>query len=80
MHFGLKNVGAMYQRVITMIFYPHLEEIIEVYIDDMLVKSLKAEQHLKHLEKTVELLEKYTMKFNPAKCCSGISSKKFLSF
>ncbi|XP_031254693.1 uncharacterized protein LOC116112724 [Pistacia vera] len=52
MPFGLKNVGATYQQLVNKMFSDHLGETMEVYIDDMLVKSLIAEQHLDHLSQS----------------------------
>ena len=51
---------------------------MEVYIDDMLVKSRKGFDHTKHLQETFELLREYNMKLNPLKCAFGVSSDKFL--
>ncbi|XP_038713377.1 uncharacterized protein Mb2253c-like [Tripterygium wilfordii] len=51
---------------------------MEAYIDDMLVKSLVADQHLEHLQQAFDLLIKYNMKLNPAKCLFGVASGKFL--
>ena len=56
MPFGLKNVGATYQRLVTKIFRLLLGETMEVYIDDMLVKSKKHFDHTKHLQESFELL------------------------
>ncbi|XP_057962366.1 uncharacterized protein LOC131153938 [Malania oleifera] len=53
---------------------------MEAYIDDMLVKSLKAEDHCKDLKQAFELLHKYRMKLNPSKCIFGVSARKFLGF
>ena len=53
---------------------------MEVYIDDMLVKSKKRFDHTKHLEETLELLQKYNMKLNHLKCAFGASLCKFLGF
>lgn len=55
-----------------------INKTIEVYIDDMLIKSLKAKDHLKHLKLTFELLEIYQMKLNPSKNTFGVFSSKFL--
>ncbi|XP_070022345.1 uncharacterized protein [Nicotiana sylvestris] len=52
MLFGLKNVGATYQRLVTKIFQEYLEKTMEVYIDDMLVKSKQAGDHIQHLSDT----------------------------
>ena len=80
MPFGLKNVGATYQRSVTRIFRPLMGKTIEVYIDDMLVKSKECPDHTKHLQETFELLRKNGMKLNPLKCVFGINSSKFLGF
>ena len=80
MPFGLKNVGVTYQRLVTKIFRPLLGETMEVYIDDMLVKSKKRFNHTKHLQEAFELLRKYNIKLNPLKCAFGVSSGKFLGF
>ena len=80
MPFGLKNVGATYQRVVIKIFKLLLGGIMEVYIDDMLVKSKKCSKHTQHLQEAFELLRKYNMKLNPLKCVFGVSSCKFLGF
>ena len=53
---------------------------MEVYIDDMLVKSVKAELHITHLAKAFQVLKSYNMKLNPAKCAFGVSAGKFLGF
>ncbi|KAL5571059.1 hypothetical protein UlMin_020656 [Ulmus minor] len=55
-----------------------LEE--EVYIDDMLVKSILAEDHIRHLEQSFQALGKYRMRLNPLKCAFGVESGKFLGF
>ena len=53
---------------------------MEVYIDDMLVKSVKAELQITHLAKAFQVLKGYNMKLNPAKCTFGVSTGKFLGF
>ena len=67
MLFGLKNVGAMYQRLVTKMFKPLLGKTMEVYIDDMLVKSKERPDHARHLQEAFELLRAYDMKLNPSK-------------
>ena len=49
MPFGLKNIGATYQRLVNKMFQKQIGASMEVYIDDMLVKSVKAELHITHL-------------------------------
>ena len=78
--FGLKNAGSTYQRLVNMMFADQLGQTMEVYIDDMLVKSLEAEDHISHLQKTFSTLRKYNMKLNPVKCSFGVSSGKFLGY
>ena len=53
---------------------------MEVYIDDMLVKSTTAEIHITYLVEAFLILKKYNMKLNPAKCAFGVSAEKFLGF
>ena len=53
---------------------------IEVYVDDIFVKSKEEENHLDDLKETFNTLRQYSMKLNPAKCAFGVSSGKFLSF
>ncbi|KAL0854257.1 hypothetical protein Bca101_059409 [Brassica carinata] len=53
---------------------------MEVYIEDMLMKSLEAEYHILHLQQAFSTLRKYSMKLNPAKCSFGVSSGKFLGY
>ena len=80
MPFGLKNAGATYQRLVNRMFQNQLGITMEVYIDDMLVKSITAELHIAHLSEAFQLLRNYNMKLNPAKCAFGVSARKFLGF
>ena len=73
MSFGLKNVGATYQRLVTKMFRPLLGKTMEVYIDDMLIKSKERPDHAE-LEEDFELLRSHGMKLNPSKCVFGISA------
>ena len=76
--FELKNVEATYQRLVNKMFNEMIGKMMEVYIDDMLVKSLKATDYVAHLEEMFGILRKYSMMFNPSKCIFGVSSGKFL--
>ena len=80
MPFGLKNVGATYQRLVTKMFRPLLGSTMEFYIDDMLVKSKKRPDHATHLQQAFDLLREYGMKLNPLKCAFGVSASRFLGF
>ena len=78
--FSLKNARATYQRQVTKVFRPLKGKTMEVYIDDMLVKSKERPDHTKHLQETFEPLCTNGMKLNPLKCAFGVSSGKFLGF
>ena len=80
MPFGLKNAGSTYQHLVNMMFIEHLGRTMEVYIDDMLVKSEKSIDHIDHLKQSFDILRKYQMKLNPLKCSSGVRAGKFLGY
>ena len=80
MPFELKNAGATYQRLVNHMFHPQIGRNVEVYVDDMLVKSQDEETHLDDLQETFDTLRQYNMKLNPSKCAFGMSSGKFLGF
>ena len=58
MPFGLKNAGSTYQRMMTKMFEPQLGKNIEVYIDDMVVKSNEVSDHVDDLENIFGILRK----------------------
>ncbi|GKV12463.1 hypothetical protein SLEP1_g23603 [Rubroshorea leprosula] len=80
MPFGLKNASATSQKMVTIVFRAQIGRNLEVYVDDIMVKSLKAEDHLVDLEETFNNLRKNRMTLNPAKCIFGVESGKFLGF
>ena len=80
MPFGLKNAGGTYQWLVNRMFADKLGDTMEVYIDDMLVKSLRAADHPGHLRDFFATLNKYGMKLNPTKCTFGGSSGEFLGY
>ena len=80
MPFGLKNAGATYQRLVNKMFQKQIGASMEVYIDDMLVKSVKAELHVDHQAESFQVLKDYKMKLNPTKCAFGVSLGMFLGF
>ena len=80
MPFGLKNAGATYQWLVNKMFQKKIGASMEVYIDDMLVKSTTAELHIAHLSEAFQILREYNMKLNSAKCAFGVSAGKFLGF
>ncbi|KAM1532602.1 hypothetical protein ACFX10_006605 [Malus domestica] len=80
MPFGLKNAGATYQRLVNSMFVEHIGKSMEVYVDDMLVKSKHADQHITNLSETFTILKRYQMRLNLNKCAFGVGSGKFLDF
>ena len=80
MPFGLKNAGVINQRLVNHMFRPQIGRNVEVYVDDMLVKSQDEGNHLDDLQETFDTLRQYNMKLNPSKCAFGVSSGKFLGF
>ena len=61
-------------------FQKQIGTSMEVYIDDMLVKSVKAELHVDLLAESFQVLKDYKIKLNPTKCASGVFAGKFLGF
>ncbi|KAL2937526.1 Transposon Tf2-6 polyprotein [Bienertia sinuspersici] len=80
MPFGLKNAGATYQRAIQKIFESMMHKTVECYVDDLVVKSKKREDHLQDLRDVFEKLRRHQLKMNPLKCAFGVTSGKFLGF
>ena len=80
MPFALKNAGATYQRGVNKMFQKHIGASMEVYINDMLVKSFKADLHVDHLAESFQVLKNYKMKLNLTKCAFRVSVGKFLGF
>lgn len=76
MHFGLKNVRATY--FVNRMFANHLGKTVEVFIDEMFVKSAEASQHVEHLHDCIKVLNEFGIKLNPAKCTFAITSREFL--
>ena len=78
MPFELKNAGATYQRLMNKMFAHQLGRNVQVYVDDMLVKSVRENDHLSDLQETFDTLRSYNMKLNPSKCVFGVTAEKFL--
>ena len=74
MPFGLKNARFTYQRMMTRMFEPQLGKNIEVYIDDMVVKSKLESEHVSDLENIFEVLRKHKLRLNASKCSFGVVS------
>ena len=80
MPFGLKNVGSTYQRMMTRMFESQLEKNIEIYIDDMVVKSKMVSEHLGDFRAIFEILRMHKLRLNASKCSFGVGSGKFLGY
>ncbi|XP_070007432.1 uncharacterized protein [Nicotiana sylvestris] len=78
MPFDLKNTGAASMRAMTAIFHDMMHQEIEVYMDDVIIKSRMQEDHVRDMRKFFERLRKYDLKLNPAKCAFGVPSGKLL--
>ncbi|KAI5337380.1 hypothetical protein L3X38_016651 [Prunus dulcis] len=76
MPFGLKNAGATYQRLVNHLFAPLIGHTMEVYVDDMLVKSRTADQHIPNLSAMFTILKQYKMRLNPTKCAFGVGFRQ----
>ncbi|KAK4411864.1 hypothetical protein Sango_0259400 [Sesamum angolense] len=80
MPFGLKYAGATYQHLVDKIFCPQIKKSIVVYVDDMLVKSKDAKNHVTDLEETFNVLRSYRLKLNLGKCTFGAQGGCYLGF
>ncbi|XP_077232629.1 uncharacterized protein LOC143869981 [Tasmannia lanceolata] len=74
MPFGLKNAGATYQRLVNRLFREQIGRNMEVYVDDMLVKSRAACNHVADLKEAFQVLRQHNMKLNPTKCTFGVGA------
>ena len=77
MPFGLKNAGSTYQRMMTKMFELRLGKNIEIYIDDMVVKSKQESKHINNLGNIFEILRRHKLRLNAFKCSFGVGSGKF---
>nr|GEY76257.1 reverse transcriptase domain-containing protein [Tanacetum cinerariifolium] len=78
MPFGLKNAGATYQRLMDKAFEGQMGRNIEVYVDDLVVKSHTEAEIVRDIEETFRTLRKVNMKLNPQKCSFGLAEGVFL--
>jgi hypothetical protein len=80
MTFGLKNAGATYQRAMNHIFHDLIGNLVEIYIDDVVVKSASVEGHLDDLRQVLERTRRFGLRMNPKKCTFGVTAGQFLGF
>ena len=80
MPFSLKNTGSTYQRMMTRMFELQLGKSVEVYIDDMVVKSKLVSDHLADFTSIFEILREHKLRLNASKCSFGVGSRNFLGY
>ena len=80
MSFRLKNARATYQRATTTILHDMIHKEVEVYVDDMIVKSKEREGHYTTMKKFFQRIREYRLRLNPQKCTFGITAGKTLGF
>ena len=78
MPFGLKNAGTTYQRMATALLHEMMHKEVEVYVDEMIVKSATRGEHIANLRKFFERIKKYNLRLNPNKCTFGVTVGKLL--
>ena len=78
--FSLKNAGATYQKMITRMFEPQLGTNVEIYIDDMVIKSKLESEHVNNLGSIFEILRRHKLRLNASKCSFSVRSRKFLGY
>ncbi|GKB12553.1 reverse transcriptase domain-containing protein [Tanacetum coccineum] len=80
MPFGLKNAGATYQRRVDRVFQKQIGRNLEVYVDDLVIKSRAEHEIIRDIEETFKTLREINMKLNPKKCTFGIEEGMFLGY
>lgn len=80
MPLGLKNVEATYQRLMTRMFKDKIGSMVEVYIDNMVVKSRENQRHVNNLIEVFEILQRLKLHLNANKCAFDVGARKFLGY
>ncbi|GJZ65338.1 reverse transcriptase domain-containing protein [Tanacetum coccineum] len=80
MPFGLRNAGATYQRLVDKAFHKQIGRNLEVYVDDLVIKSRTEDEIVRDMEETFQTLREINMKLNPKKCTFGIEEGIFLGY
>ncbi|GAU50359.1 hypothetical protein TSUD_409320 [Trifolium subterraneum] len=75
-----KWLCATYQRMMNKVFHNEIGDMLEVYMDDMIVKSEEEIDHTLHLKRVFDQARKFNMRFNPEKCTFWVKAGKFLGF
>ncbi|GJV83751.1 reverse transcriptase domain-containing protein [Tanacetum coccineum] len=80
MPFGLKNAGSTYQRLVDKAFQRQIGRNLEVYVDDLVIKSRTEEEIIRDITETFKTLRQINMKLNPKKCTFGMQEGMFLGY
>ncbi|CAL8115815.1 unnamed protein product [Prunus armeniaca] len=80
MPFGLRNAGATYQRTMNSVFHDMIGHSLEVYIDDIVIKSPEEGNHMLNLRRAFLRMRQNKLKTNPKKCVFGVQAGNFLGF
>ncbi|GKD51432.1 reverse transcriptase domain-containing protein [Tanacetum coccineum] len=80
MPFGLKNARATYQRLVDKVFQKQIGRNLEVYVDDLVIKSCTEQEIIRDIKETFKTLREINMKLNPKKCTFGIEEGMFLGY
>ncbi|GKA01354.1 reverse transcriptase domain-containing protein [Tanacetum coccineum] len=80
MPFGLRNAEATYQRLVDWTFHGQIGRNLEVYVDDLVIKSRTKDEVVRDIEETFRTLRKINMKLNPKKCTFGVEEGMFLGY
>nr|GEY57449.1 reverse transcriptase domain-containing protein [Tanacetum cinerariifolium] len=78
MPFGLRNAGATYQHLVDKAFHKHIGKNLQVYVDDLVIKSRTENEIVKDVEETFKTPREINMKLNPKKCAFGVEEGMFL--
>src|ERR1044072_1730998 len=80
MPFGVKNTGATYKRLMDKVFDRQIGRVMEVYVDDMIVKEDDIQGHCDNLKEVFDKIRHHNIRLNPEKCSFGVAGGKFLGF
>ncbi|GJZ56658.1 reverse transcriptase domain-containing protein [Tanacetum coccineum] len=80
MPFGLRNAGITYQRLVDKAFHKQIGRNLEVYVDDLVIKSRTEDEIVRDIEETFKTLREINMKLNPKKCTFGVEEGMFLGY
>ena len=80
MPFGLKNAGATYQRTMQACLKKLIGQIVQVYVDDIVITTRTEDSLIDDLRKVFDALNKYQIKLNPDKCVFGVPAGELLGY